>query len=215
MTLEHLIVLRHGETEWNAARRLQGHRDTQLNARGRRQARDAAPSVVALAPEVIVSSDLMRARETASAVAVLTDLAVSTDERLRETSLGLWEGKTRDEVEAGWPAEWQAWRTTTSHAAPPEGESRWQVAQRAVGVVRDLDAGTARRALLVAHGGLIVGLTGLLLGLPETSWSTLVGVGNCHWVVLHRLDGRWRLNAYNAGLGGVVLPTEDDEVAGL
>ncbi|MBM9467355.1 histidine phosphatase family protein [Nakamurella leprariae] len=221
MTLEHLIVLRHGETDWNRARRMQGHRDVPLNELGRRQAAEAAPSVAALQPELIVSSDLSRARETAEVVAARCRLPLATDARLRETSLGDWEGLTRADVEAGWPGEWAAWRTSSSRLAPPGGESRWQVAQRARAVVDELDAGTtARRALLVAHGGLIVGLTGELLQLPEEAWSTLIGVGNCHWVGLHRVDGPvpgapWRLHAYNAGLGGVVLPSGEDEVAGV
>ena len=74
MTLEHLILLRHGETDWNRNHRLQGHRDIPLNAIGHHQALDAAPSIVALRPSVMVSSDLSRARETASAVAVLTGI---------------------------------------------------------------------------------------------------------------------------------------------
>lgn len=214
MTLEHLILLRHGETDWNRNHRLQGHRDIPLNAVGHHQAVDAAPSIVALRPSVMVSSDLSRARETASAVSVLIGIEPTVDKRLRETSMGLWEGLTRDEVIAQWPTQWDQWRTTSAHASPPEGESRWQVAQRAKEVVTELDKGAQPRALIVSHGGLIVGLTGCLLDLPEDSWGTLIGVGNCHWVVLHRYAGTWRLHSYNAGLGGVVLPKGEDEVAG-
>ena len=214
MTLEHLILMRHGETTWNRAQRLQGHRDIPLSDVGRAQAVDAAPSLVALRPEVIVASDLCRAQQTAEAVATLTNLPVGVDRRLRETSMGKWEGLTRDEAIADWPKEWNAWRTTSAHASPPGGESRWQVAARAAAVVYELDAGNASRALLVSHGGTIVGLTGRLLVLPEDSWGTLVGVGNCHWVVLHRYAGAWRLHSYNAGLGGLVLPKGEDQVAG-
>ena len=81
MTLEHLILLRHGETAWNRAQRLQGHRDITLSDAGRNQAMDAAPSVVALRPEVIVASDLSRARETADSVAAVMDLPVGVDAR--------------------------------------------------------------------------------------------------------------------------------------
>lgn len=214
MTLEHLILLRHGETAWNRAQRLQGHRDIALSDAGRNQAVDAAPSVVALRPEVIVASDLSRARETADSVAAVMDLPVGVDARLRETSMGKWEGLTRDEVIADWAQEWNDWRTTSAHASPPGGESRWQVAQRAAAVVDELDAGQVSRALLVSHGGTIVGLTGRLLALPEDSWGTLIGVGNCHWVILHRYAGAWRLHSYNAGLGGLVLPRGEDQVAG-
>ncbi len=214
MTLEHLILMRHGETTWNRAQRLQGHRDIPLSDAGRNQAVDAAPSVVALRPEVIVASDLGRARETADAVAALLGLPVRVDTRLRETSMGRWEGLTRDEVVEGWAREWNDWRTTSAHASPPEGESRWQVAARAAAVVDELDGADVSRALLVSHGGTIVGLTGRLLALPEDSWGTLIGIGNCHWVVLHRYAGAWRMHSYNAGLGGLVLPRGEDQVAG-
>lgn len=214
MALDHLILLRHGETDWNAQLRMQGHVDIPLNEAGLAQADAAAASVAALGPEVIMSSDLQRAIVTAQAVSAVTGIPVRTDPRLRETSLGAWEGLVRDEIAAGWPAEWERWRATSAHVAPPGGESRIEVAARASAVVDELDEGPARRALLVAHGGLIVGLTGLLLDLPDPQWSCLIGVGNCHWVVLHRSGSRWRLNTYNGGLGGIVMPGGQDEVAG-
>lgn len=214
MSLQHLILMRHGETDWNAQARLQGHRDIPLNSVGFAQAAAAAPSVAALAPQVIITSDLSRARSTAAQVTALTGLPASVDIRLRETSMGLWEGLTRDDVMAGWPGEWENWRATSAHNSPPEGESRWQVAGRANEVVGELGATDHQRALLVAHGGLIVGLTGLLLHLPEDSWGTLLGIGNCHWVVLHRFMGSWKLHSYNAGLGGVILPGGEEELAG-
>jgi glucosyl-3-phosphoglycerate phosphatase len=214
VTLEHLILLRHGETDWNVERRMQGHRDIGLNEAGLRQAVDAALSVAALDPQVIISSDSTRARDTAATVAKICGLDVALDERLRETSMGDWEGLTRDEVVATWPDEWERWRTTSPHACPPGGESRAQVARRAAEAVSELDTGEDQRALLVSHGGLIVGLTGRLLELPDHSWATLIGIGNCHWVILHRYAGAWRLHSYNAGLGHVVLPRGEDEVAG-
>jgi 2,3-bisphosphoglycerate-dependent phosphoglycerate mutase/probable phosphoglycerate mutase len=214
VSLEHLILLRHGETDWNAARRMQGQHDIDLNETGRQQAAAAAASVAALRPDVIVSSDLRRAVDTAAAVAAVAGLPVTTDPRLRETSLGRWEGITAQELVADWPAEWDRWRTGSAHFSPPEGESRWQVAQRGAEVVAELDAGTASRALLVAHGGFIVGVTGHLLGLPDDTWQNFIGVTNCHWSVLHRFRGRWRLHSWNAGLGAVVLPRGEDQVAG-
>lgn len=214
MSLTHVILLRHGETDWNAELRMQGHRDIPLNAAGRAQALAAAPSVAALAPDVIVSSDLQRAALTADAVGDVLGLPVARDSRLRETSMGQWEGLTRDDITAGWPGAWERWRDTSYHAAPPGGESRIEVAARASEVVAELDGTDARRALLVAHGGLIVGLTGYLLNLPHAAWGTLIGVGNCHWVVLHRARSGWRLDVYNGGLGGIVMPGGEDQVAG-
>lgn len=214
MTLKHLILLRHGQTDWNVLQRMQGHTDIPLNEIGRRQALAAAPSVAALGAQVVVASDLSRAQETAGAVTALTGQSFGTDVRLRETGMGEWEGLTRSEVVAQWPDIWQKWRTTSAHASPPGGESRWQVALRAKEVVTELEGGEHTRALLVAHGGLIVGLTGLLLNLPDSVWSQLIGINNCHWVVLHKFDEAWRLHSYNAGLEGVVIPGQEDEVAG-
>lgn len=215
MALEHLILLRHGETDWNASLRLQGHRDIPLNDLGLQQADAAAPSVAALEPEVIISSDLQRAQQTAAPVSAISALEVGIDVRLRETLLGDWEGLTRDEVVDGWPGMWEQWRASSADFAPPGGESRAQVAERSLRVVTELDAGEHRRALLVAHGGLIVGLTGRLLELPSEHWRVLTGVSNCHWVILHQGGSGWRLHSYNAGLGSVVLPGGEDEVAGV
>ncbi len=215
MSLSEVVLLRHGETDWNVAQRFQGQLDVPLNDLGRAQAAAASRSIAAMRPDVVVASDLSRAADTARLVAEPAGLAVALDSRLRETHLGVWQGMVRDEVELSWPVEWANWRTTSAHHAPPGGESRWVVAERATAVVRELDATAAERALLVSHGGLIVGLTGLLLRLPHESWGSLAGVANCHWTVLHRVGDRWRLHAYNAGLGSVVSPgTDADEVAG-
>ncbi|MBN9610233.1 MAG: hypothetical protein BGO26_01955 [Actinobacteria bacterium 69-20] len=212
MALDHVIAMRHGETDWNLALRMQGHRDIPLSEVGLAQAKAAAASVGALEPDVIVSSDLQRAHATADVIGRVTGLSVRTDRRLRETSLGEWEGLSRDEVQTRWPDEWERWRHSDARIAPPGGESRVEVAARAQSVVDELDAGSCRTALLVTHGGLIVGLTGRLLGLPDDCWGDLVGVSNCHWVVLHRVVGRWRLHTYNGGLAGIVPPV-DEEIA--
>lgn len=204
MALQELYVMRHGETDWNASLRMQGHQDIPLNAAGLAQAREAAPSVARLRPEVVVSSDLQRTFVTAEAVAELLGLPVRSDARLRETLLGEWEGLDHDEIETRYPGAWARWRHRGARFAPPGGESRVEVAERALAVVHELDEAGHRSALLVTHGGLIVGLTGRLLGLPEDHWGTLIGVGNCHGVVFHRMAGHWRLRTYNALLGSTL-----------
>ena len=81
-------------------------------------------------------------------------------------------------------------------------------------ILADLESAGVERALLVAHGGLIIGLTGHLLGMPAASWGALIGVGNCHWVVLDRHHEGWRLRSYNAGLSGVVFSLAEDDAEG-
>ncbi|MCP2260149.1 putative phosphoglycerate mutase [Streptoalloteichus tenebrarius] len=204
MTLTRLVLWRHGETDYNATGRLQGHFDSHLTDVGRAQARRAVPVLVGFAPSIVVSSDLARAADTAGVYAEEARVRVRLDKRLRETHLGEWQGLTQAQVEARWPGALRTWRTDPRWA-PPGGEARVEVAARGAEVVAELDAEVDGTALLCAHGGLISAVTGRLLGLPLETWPLLGGITNCHWTVLTRRsdgDGQWRLTAYNAGLGG-------------
>lgn len=201
MTLRRLVLWRHGETDYNAGLRMQGQLDSQLTVRGAEQVRRAAPLVAALGGEALVSSDLGRATDTAKALVEHTGLALHLDRRLRETHLGEWQGLTHDEVERGWPGGMEQWRTHPTWA-PAGGETRIEVAERAGRVVAELDAGTHdagehETVVLCAHGGLIAGLTPWLLGIPAGHWPSFAGITNCHWTVLGRRGGQWRLAAYN------------------
>jgi glucosyl-3-phosphoglycerate phosphatase len=149
-----------------------------------------------------MSSDLRRARATAATFTEVPGTEARLDKRLRETYLGEWQGLSGAEVEHGWPGAMATWRANPAWA-PPGGESRVDVAERASEVVEELDHHAGGTALLCAHGGLITALTAKMLGLPCDLWPGLGGVGNCHWVVLVRRsasDHRWRLAAYNAGV---------------
>src|SRR5690606_3814137 len=166
------ILLRHGQTEWNAIDRMQGQIDTDLTELGRRQAKEAARELVTHNAIAIISSDLKRAYETAVALADHTGIEVVRDPRLRETNLGDGEGLTHIEVDAGYPGARVAWRLDASFT-PPNGESKLEVGARALPVVQELFAerqdwpgGTI---ILVAHGGLIAALTAALLDLPPRS----------------------------------------------
>src|SRR5690349_7670986 len=100
-----VIVWRHGNTDRNAGNRVQGQTDVPLNELGRQQAVDAAELLVRLPPAAIVASDLSRAADTAAALAALTGLSVSYDERLRERSFGQWQGLTMAKVARTRPVE--------------------------------------------------------------------------------------------------------------
>ncbi|MEV0699412.1 histidine phosphatase family protein [Saccharopolyspora sp. NPDC050389] len=204
MSLDRLVLWRHGETDYNATGRMQGHLDSSLTEAGQEQARRAAPAIARFAPDVAFSSDLNRARTTAAAFVEVSGASLRLDKRLRETHLGEWQGLSVAEVEHGWPGALSTWRANPTWA-PPGGESRVEVAERAEEVVEDLDNQHHGTALLCAHGGLITALTAKLVGLPLDLWPGLGGIGNCHWVVLKRQGGeadRWRLVAFNAGVEG-------------
>ena len=204
MTLSRLVLWRHGETDYNATGRMQGHLDSELTQIGWNQARFAVPALARFDPEIVVASDLRRAMDTATVFTEASSIPLRIDKRLRETNLGQWQGRTSEEVEVTWPGALRQWRADATWA-PPDGETRVEVAARAAELVAELDEEFDNTVLLCAHGGLITGLTAALLDLPHPTWAQLSGMGNCHWTVLARRpdgDGRWRLMVYNAGITG-------------
>jgi glucosyl-3-phosphoglycerate phosphatase len=213
-----LVMLRHGQTDFNLGSRMQGQLDTELTDLGRAQAVAAAEVLAKRQPLLIVSSDLRRAYDTAIALGERIGLPVHVDSRLRETHLGDWQGMTHAEIDAAAPGARQAWREDASWA-PHGGESRVDVAARSLPLVAELLGGEpewgaadepARPVVLVAHGGLIAALTGALLRLPIANWRALGGMGNASWTQLsgHSADSdtgaadieevRWRLDVWNA-----------------
>lgn len=209
MSLRRLVLVRHGETDFNTGARMQGHLDSQLTETGLAQIRRAAPLLARLRPDRLLSSDLQRAAVTADEIAAACGLPVKLDARLRETHLGSWQGCTSAEIEHERPGALAEWRADPTWA-PPGGESRVDVVRRSLPVVTELDeelADTGRdgervTAMLCAHGGLIAGLTAALLELPVPSWPAIGGLGNCRWAVLarRRTSVRWRLSGYNVGV---------------
>jgi len=205
MTLRRVILLRHGQTDYNVDGRMQGHLDSNLTAEGHDQAAAAAPVLAELAPDRVISSDLRRAVDTAEVVAAACGLPVKFDARLRETHLGHWQGRTVAEIDRDYPGAIAEWRSDPAWA-PPGGESRIAVVARSRPVVDELEAEFAdarsETVLLVAHGGMIAGLVTGLMELPHSTWPSFGGLGNCRWAVLARRDDhpRWRLAGYNIGV---------------
>ena len=213
MRVRRLVMLRHGQTEFNADSRMQGQMATDLTDLGRAQALAAAEVLAKRQPLRIVSSDLRRAFDTATTLGVCCELPVRKDPRLRETHLGDWQGLTHHQVDADSPGARLAWRDDATWA-PHGGESRIDVADRSLPLVAELVAGepdwgredSDRPVVLVAHGGLIAALTAALLDLPVASWPVLGGMGNASWVQLSAHGGgdarladlRWRLDVWNA-----------------
>jgi glucosyl-3-phosphoglycerate phosphatase len=206
VSLRRLVLLRHGQTDYNVAGRMQGHFDSVLTETGVEQAAAVAPEIARLMPDRLISSDLRRAVDTADLVSAACGLPVKYDARLRETHLGEWQGRTVAEIEQGWPGAIATWRSDPGWA-PPGGESRIEVVRRSLPVVEELDEEYASSepdttVVLVAHGGLIAGLVCGLLALPTSAWPAIGGIGNCRWAALARRADhpRWRLAGYNVGL---------------
>jgi probable phosphoglycerate mutase len=159
-----VYLARHGETDWNAARRWQGHRDVPLNANGHAQAERLAERVRGLGVAGIASSDLSRARATAEIVARALGLTLGhIDTDLRERAFGCFEGLTREECTARYPDAWASY-ATDPRRFPPGGEDHDAlIARMRRGVLRAA-ADLPSPVLAIGHGGAIRALIGALRG---------------------------------------------------
>ena len=180
-----LLLVRHGESIWNAERRLQGQVDVPLSDRGRMHVRALRRLVAHYEPERAVTSDLARARETA---ALLGFADATVDVRWREAHLGLWQGQGIEGLRRDDEARYAAWRA--GEVTPEAGEPWAEVCARITSAVRELGAGNV---LVVTHGGPIRAVCATLLELAPRS---LVPVSPASLTIVD-LDGRPRLRAFN------------------
>jgi broad specificity phosphatase PhoE len=141
-----ILLVRHGETDWNRDRRVQGHTDVPLNDVGRDQAETLAAELASQPFSAVYSSDLARALDTARILASVRSLPVTTEPALREKSFGTWEGLTEVEVLARFPdAHAGAWG---------DGESTEEMAARVLAGLRAIVAAhPGETVLVVTHGG--------------------------------------------------------------
>lgn len=162
--MTHILLIRHGETAWNAVRRLQGHLDIPLNAEGRRQAKALASALEDEQLAAILSSDLQRAVQTAGEIARLQGLPTRLDPQLRERCFGDFEGKLYSELPELYPEEYAQWRQRDPDfhfpAKPEEpnnrGESIREFHQRTIDCLRHYAKQFEGKTIaIVAHGGVL------------------------------------------------------------
>jgi len=201
MPSKRVVLWRHGQTEWNIVNRFQGHSDIPLNEVGVYQAQRAAVLLAGMRPTAIISSDLGRAQATASELAKLVNLPIHTDADLRETNGGNWEGKTGKENRADDFANFVRWIDGDDNPAGGIGETRSEVADRAVRAIeRALANGGEEQLLIVAtHGGTARCVLGRLLALPQSHWGVIGGLSNAAWSILQKNPRGWHLVEHNAG----------------
>jgi probable phosphoglycerate mutase len=200
-----IVLWRHGRTEWNATGRFQGQTDISLDEVGREQADGAARRLASLQPELLVSSDLHRARDTMAALATLTGLEIDLDVRLRETFAGDWQGLTGAEISSRYPEEYKSWRAGDPLLRVGGGETRQEVAERVAAAVRDVAARLSDDglAVLTTHGGAARLGIAALIGMPLERFTNIGGLSNTSWSMLRDTDQGWVLVEHNAG----TLPT--------
>ncbi len=157
--MRHFYFLRHGETDWNRANRLQGQtKSVPLNETGKRQAASAAGLLAGRPIDLIVSSTLDRTSMTAQIIADRTGLPIIYDERLIERSLGVAEGKTVEEIFAldptHFPSDLNDFNLSILMLQPEGAETREALAERAYSALSDLlEIHQGKRLLIVSHGG--------------------------------------------------------------
>lgn len=155
-----ILLIRHGETAWNAKRRLQGHLDIPLNEEGERQAAALGRALRDVSLDAVFSSDLQRARQTAHAIAAPSGMQVHLDRGLRERCYGAFEGMLYGEISQRYPDAYAAWQARDIDARFPEGvhvaETLREFSQRVVKTIaRIVTENKYRRVAMVAHGGVL------------------------------------------------------------
>jgi broad specificity phosphatase PhoE len=205
-----LVVVRHGETLDNASGVWQGHRDSELSPIGVAQAEKAAPALAAYDPEVVVTSDLLRAAVTAEQIGRAAGLPVSVDRRLREVDVGEWQGLTSADVRLRDPELLAQMGQGQDVRRGRTGETVAELAQRVRAALDDVIAGLSlgRVAVVVCHGVAARAGVASLVGLDQMqAQQVLWGLDNCHWAVLAEarlvsgapVPARWRIDAWNVG----------------
>ena len=185
-----ILLARHGQTDWNAERRWQGHADRPLSERGRAQAAALAERLDSVELDVVYASDLARARETAKVVAERQGVELAIDPNLREVDVGSWSGLTKDEAERRFPAGFARWRDGLP--GWDDGETYQAMSERVLGAVRRVaEAHSDRPALVVAHGGPIRAIHAAALGFDVATYRRMRPVEpNARLSAVCVVDGR-------------------------
>jgi probable phosphoglycerate mutase len=187
--MKRIFLVRHGESEWNAARRLQGQADIGLSPKGEQQARAMRDVIAALRPDHIITSDLARARRTAALLGYPDALPDAT---MREVHVGDWTGEAIADLVAAGAEDYRGWRAGTF--TPPGGEVWSAFCDRvAAGVEKALEQ-TQERLLVVCHGAVVRALLDRLVGLPP---SRILPVAPASLTVLARRELVTRLEMFN------------------
>lgn len=181
-----IIFIRHGETEWNSQKRMQGHSNSDLSSVGQAQIQALGQWMKNVPFDHIYSSDSLRAKQTAEAITQFSGHELQFDQRLREKNLGVFEGLTSEEARERHPEVFRLFKTAGSKYVIDEGESTQQLQDRALEIVNEIRIKhPEERVLLVTHGGFIRVVMKHSLGLSlETPTRFLIrntGVFRLEW----------------------------------
>ncbi len=190
-----LILLRHGEAEWNIEGRYQGQLDSALTAAGRRQAEALAVRLARRQAAALYSSDLGRAQQTARLAADACRLPVILDSRLREQHLGMFQGLLKSDIREKFPAEYRCFKADADYIVPG-GESARQFSDRVIACLEEIvSRHTGQEIVVVTHGGPVGSLLCHTFNIPLRAPRSFERP-NASWNVFLFENGRWRLETW-------------------
>ncbi len=165
-----IILIRHGETEWNSQKRMQGHSNSDLSEVGRGQIQELGELMKNVSFDHIYSSDSLRARQTAEAITQYSGHTLQFDQRIREKNLGVFEGLTSTEAKERHPEIYRLFKTAGPNYVIDEGESTQQLLERALEFIEEIRLRHPQeRVVMVTHGGVVRVLMKYALGLSIDS----------------------------------------------
>jgi len=194
--MTHFVVIRHGETRWNVEQRVQGHGDSPLTEAGQRQAEALARRLASERFDLLVSSDLGRALDTARALAQASGHDIRLDARFRERNFGAGEGLAYREIDVRFPDAFRPEREVDPDYAIPGGESRRAFHERVASAFESLALEhPGRRIVVVTHGGVLGALYRHIHGIPVAQ-PHRIAIGNASYNAVSRQGTAWTVHAW-------------------
>ena len=193
-----LLLIRHGETDWNVTLRYQGHANIPLNEQGREQARRVGARLKRYSASALYTSDIVRAAETAAIIGEMVGLTPRAMPDLREIDVGQWEGLTPEELYRRFPEHMEAFNRDPARTVRLGGESYAQLQARALAALNAIHAAHPgdELVLAVSHGGTIRALLCHIIGLDLAHFGRLWIDNGSITEVRHGAHG-WRLVRLN------------------
>ncbi|NLG05787.1 MAG: histidine phosphatase family protein [Clostridia bacterium] len=181
-----LCFVRHGETDWNVDKKIQGQQDISLNGIGRKQAHELGVKIQQAGFHFagIYTSPQLRAKETADILSELLEIPATVMDGLKELSLGSWEGMSWSQVKEQKQDEFSQWDHNRRYAKIPGGESYQLVLERTLHAIRQIMEQENEDVLIVSHSGVIMTLLSYVYQTDFRDMKRNYGIKNADWVIL-------------------------------
>ncbi len=199
-----IILIRHGQTDWNLAGKFQGQQDIPLNEEGTKQAAAVARYLAEEKIDIIYSSDLQRALTTARKIAgYQQNIRIKTLPGLREINFGQWEGLTYQDIQQNYPDRFKKWYENPGDTAPPGGEGIIDFQKRVVDQLKDISRQSeGKNIVVVAHGGTIKIFLTHILKMPVNLYWKLE-IDHCRITIVKYYHGEFTLKVFNSPYGNL------------